>query len=144
MNQKLKDLGFQSVKVESSKDYISIDQYGVISFSGKLRRELSIKKTESASIYFNPDGGTLAIHIGRFDRKKNSDMLILTIDADKTIRAKEELAAIEDEYVGYHLLPQGASTHSLEDVEIENVSLPPDPHSRTVLVSLKKDRMPFR
>ncbi len=144
MNQKLKDLGFQEVKVGSSKDYISIDQYGSISFSGRLRRELSIKKTESASIYFNPDGGQLAIHIGRFDRKKNSDMLILNIEPDLTIRAKEELIAIEDEYAGYHLLPQGASTHSLEDVEIENVSLPPDPHSRMVLVGFKKDKIPFR
>ena len=89
MNQRLKNLGFQSVKATKSKAYITIDDVGYIAFSGNLRRELSIKRTESCSIYFNPDEGLLAIHIGTFDVKKNREMTILQITSEQTIRARE-------------------------------------------------------
>ena len=108
MNKKLKDLGFQTVKPESGKSntYINVSDLGVISLSGKLRRELSIKRSENCCIYFNPDDGILAIHIGTFNKKKNKELDITNISQDYTISAREELTHIEDEYPGYTFIPQ--------------------------------------
>ena len=144
MSQKFKKLGFQSIKTTRTKSFVNIDEYGVISFSGQLRRDLSIKSKESAVLYFNPDEGLLAIHIGTFDRKKNKDMEIISIKSDKTISAKTQLQNIEDEYPNYTLLPQEGSKITLEDVEIENVNEKPDPYSRMIIMTLKREKLPFR
>ena len=145
MNQRLKNLGFQSVKSSKSKAYITIDDVGFISFSGSLRRELSIKRTESCSIYFNPDEGLLAIHIGTFDVKKNREMTILQITSEQTIRAREELMSIQDQHPGYNLMPkEGHPKISYEDIEVEKFTEPPDPYSRMVLVTIKKEKTSFR
>ena len=145
MNQRLKNLGFQSVKATKSKAYITIDDVGYIALSGSLRRELSIKRTESCSIYFNPDEGLLAIHIGTFDVKKNQEMTILQITSDYTIRAREELLAIQDQHPGYNLMPEeGKAKINYEDIEVEKFTDPPDPYSRMVLVTIKKEKTSFR
>jgi hypothetical protein len=145
MNQKLKNLGFQSVKTVKSKAYISIDEVGYISFSSSLRRELSIKRTENCSIYFNPDEGILAIHIGTFDIKKNREMTILQISSEYTIRARNELLAIQEQHPGYNLIPEeGKPKINYEDIEVEKFTEPPDPYSRMVLVAIKKEKTSFR
>lgn len=145
MNQRLKNLGFQSVKSPKSKAYITIDDVGFISFSGSLRRELSIKRTESCSIYFNPDEGLLAIHIGTFDVKKNQEMNILQVTSEQTIRAREELMAIQDQHPGYNLMPkEGHPKINYDDIEVEKFTEPPDPYSRMVLVAIKKEKTSFR
>tara|TARA_B100000029_G_C17365279_1_gene884036 strand:+ start:129 stop:581 length:453 start_codon:yes stop_codon:yes gene_type:complete len=147
MNQKMKGLGFEAVRSGKGSNYITINDLGVISFSGRLRRELNIKRTESCCIYFNEEEGVLGLHIGTFNRKKNKEYegIALQINrADTTVRAREQLANIEDEYRGYRLIPSEGVSKKLEDVEVENVAEPPDPHSRMVLVTIKRDKVPFR
>ena len=141
---KLKGMGFQAVKAGKSSKYISIDDLGVISFSGGLRRELANKQKENAVIYFNPDEGLLAIHIGTFDRKKNPDMSIISMGRDGEIRARDELLFIEDEHRGYELVPSEGKKNNFDNVEIEKVTEKPDPYSRMVLVTVKRGKVPFR
>lgn len=144
MNRKLKDLGFEAVKTGSQSKYIVVDDLGVITFSGSLRRELGIKRTESAVIYFNGSEGVLGIHVGTFDRKKNREMAIINISSEWTISAREELMAIEDEHRGYVLIAEEGRRNNFEDVEVEKFTEPPDPYSRMVLVTIKKERVSFR
>ena len=118
MNRKLKDLGFEAVRVGSQSKYIVVDDLGVITFSGSLRRELGIKRRESAVIYFNGGEGVLGIHVGTFDRKKNRDMGIINISSEWTISAREELIAIEDEHRGYSLIAEEGRRNNFEDVEV--------------------------
>lgn len=146
MNKKLKDLGFQTVKPESGRSnvYINVSDLGVISLSGKLRRELSIKRTENCCIYFNPDEGILGLHIGTFNSKKHPQLDITNIAQDYTISARDELTHIQDEYPGYTFIPQENLNNSFDDIEIEYIKDPPDPYSRMILIHIQKEKTAFR
>ena len=144
MNDKLKSLGFQKVKSGKASNYITVDDLGLISFSGRLRRELNIKRTENCCIYFNPDEGVLAIHIGTFDRKKHQDLSITKIEPDNTIRARDELTAIHDDYRGFTFIPEEGLKNTFDQIEVEDFKEQPDPYSRMLLVTIKKEKTSFR
>ena len=147
MNERMKGLGFQSTKSSKGSDYITIDDLGVISFSGRLRRELGIKRTEMWCIYFNPDEGILAMHIGTFDIKKHKELAGIALHinrAETTVSAREQLLNIEDEHRGYSLVPLEGNKKTFNEVEVEQVTEQPDPYSRMVLVTIKRDKVPFR
>ena len=46
MNKRLAGLGFEAVKTGMGSRYIVVDDLGVITFSGSLRREVGIKRVE--------------------------------------------------------------------------------------------------
>ena len=72
-------------------------------------------------------------------------MTILQINPEQTIRAREELLAIQDQHPGYNLMPEeGKAKINYEDIEVEKFTEPPDPYSRMVLVTIKKEKTSFR
>ena len=72
-------------------------------------------------------------------------MTILQISSEYTIRARNELLAIQEQHPGYNLIPEeGKPKINYEDIEVEKFTEPPDPYSRMVLVSIKKEKTSFR
>ncbi|SVE10296.1 uncharacterized protein METZ01_LOCUS463150, partial [marine metagenome] len=127
---KIEKRGFKQVKKTSGSHHVYINQYGNITFSSSLAREISLRANHNAVLYFNEDDNLLGIHVGVWDLKKDRD-LDITIIQDKVIMAKDLIEHIEDEQE-IKLFPEGEEKRRLEVIEIEDMAR----HSKMVMVEL--------
>ena len=141
MNHKLKEMGFDAIKSkDGTAKVVMVDEYGVISFNTRLRGDLKLKKWENSAIYFNSDQGILGIQIGRFDKKRDSEMPIVNMRSDNTIQARDELRLIQDDYSQYKLIPEsGQEKLRFDDVELENM----EKGSRMILITIPNSKKRF-
>ena len=130
MKHKIEKRGFKQVKKTSGSHHVYINQYGNITFSSSLAREISLRANHNAVLYFNEDDNLLGIHVGVWDLKKDRD-LDITIIQDKVIMAKDLIEHIEDEQE-IKLFPEGEEKRRLEVIEIEDMAR----HSKMVMVEL--------
>ena len=93
-------------------------------------REITLRPTHNAVLYFNEDDNLLGIHVGVWDLKKNQD-LDITIIQDQVIMARELIEHIEDEQE-IKLFPEGEEKRRLEVIDIEDM----EKHSKMILVEL--------
>ena len=132
MSVKLEQMGFKPIKSTSGSHHVYINEFGNITFSSSLSRELSIRSKHNAVLYFNEKENVLGIHVGIWDLKKDKDLNISIIQ-DKIVLAKELIEHIEDEQE-IKLFPEGEEKRRLEVIEIQNM----ERHSKMVIVELPK------
>ena len=96
MKHKIEKRGFKQVKKTAGSHHVYINQYGNITFSSSLIREITLRRTHNAILYYNEDENLLGIHVGTWDLKKDRDMDI-TIIQDEVIMAKDLIEHIEDD-----------------------------------------------
>ncbi len=132
MKHKVEKMGFKSIKKTSGSLHIFINELGNIMLSSGLVRELSLRPTHNAVLYFNEDENMLGIHVGTWDLKKDRDMDI-SIIKDNIILARELVEHIEDEQE-IKLYPEGEEKRRLEVIEIEDM----ERKSKMVVVELPK------
>ena len=130
MKHKIEKMGFKQVKKTSGSHHIYINQYGNITFSSSLIREITLRRTHNAVLYFNEDDNLLGIHVGVWDLKKDRDMDITFIQ-DEVIMARELIEHIEDEQE-IKLFPVGEEKRKLEVIEVEDMPR----NSKMILVEL--------
>ena len=132
MKHKIEKRGFKQVKKTAGSHHVYINQYGNITLSSSLIREITLRRTHNAVLYFNEDDNILGIHVGVWDLKKDRDMDI-TIIQDQVIMARELIEHIEEEQE-ITLFPVSEEKRRLEVTEIENM----ERHSKMILVELPK------
>ena len=130
MKHKIEKRGFKQVKKTVGSHHVYINQYGNITFSNSLIREITLRRTHNAVLYFNEDDNILGIHVGVFDLKKDRD-LDITIIQDEVIMARELIEHIEDEQE-IKLFPVGEEKRRLEVTEVEDMAR----NSKMILVEL--------
>ena len=130
MKHKIEKRGFKQVKKTAGSHHVYINQYGNITFSSSLIREITLRRTHNAVLYFNEDDNLLGIHVGVWDLKKDRDMDI-TIIQDEVIMARELIEHIEDEQE-IKLFPVGEEKRRLEVIEVEDMAR----NSKMILVEL--------
>ena len=132
MKQKIEKRGFKQVKKTAGSHHVYINQYGNITFSSSLIREITLRRTHNAILYYNEDENLLGIHVGTWDLKKDRDMDI-TIIQDEVIMAKDLIEHIEDDQE-IKLFPVNEEKRRLEVIEVENM----ERNSKMILVELPK------
>ena len=132
MKHKIEKRGFKQVKKTTGSHHVYINQFGNITFSSSLIREITLRRTHNAVLYFNEDENLLGIHVGVWDLKKDRDMDI-TIIQDEVIMARELIEHIEDEQE-IKLFPVGEEKRRLEVIEVEDMPR----NSKMILVELPK------
>lgn len=132
MKHKIEKRGFKQVKKTAGSHHVYINQYGNITFSSSLIREITLRRTHNAILYYNEDENLLGIHVGTWDLKKDRDMDI-TIIQDEVIMAKDLIEHIEDDQE-IKLFPVNEEKRRLEVIEVENM----ERNSKMILVELPK------
>ena len=132
MKHKIEKRGFKQVKKTAGSHHVYINQYGNITFSSSLIREITLRRTHNAILYYNEDENLLGIHVGTWDLKKDRDMDITTIQ-DEVIMAKDLIEHIEDDQE-IKLFPVNEEKRRLEVIEVENM----ERNSKMILVELPK------
>ena len=132
MKHKIEKRGFKRVKKTAGSHHVYINQYGNITFSSSLIREITLRRTHNAILYYNEDENLLGIHVGTWDLKKDRDMDI-TIIQDEVIMAKDLIEHIEDDQE-IKLFPVNEEKRRLEVIEVENM----ERNSKMILVELPK------
>ena len=132
MKHKIEKRGFKQVKKTAGSHHVYINQYGNITFSSSLIREITLRRTHNAILYYNEDENLLGIHVGTWDLKKDRDMDI-TLIQDEVIMAKDLIEHIEDDQE-IKLFPVNEEKRRLEVIEVENM----ERNSKMILVELPK------
>ena len=132
MKHKIEKRGFKQVKKTAGSHHVYINQYGNITYSSSLIREITLRRTHNAILYYNEDENLLGIHVGTWDLKKDRDMDI-TIIQDEVIMAKDLIEHIEDDQE-IKLFPVNEEKRRLEVIEVENM----ERNSKMILVELPK------
>lgn len=132
MKHKIEKRGFKQVKKTSGSHHIFINEFGNITFSSSLIREITLRRTHNAILYYNEDENLLGIHVGVWDLKKDKD-LDITIIQDEVVMAKDLIEHIEDEQE-IKLFPVNEEKRRLEVIEVENM----ERNSKMILVELPK------
>ena len=132
MKHKIEKRGFKQVKKTAGSHHVYTNQYGNITFSSSLIREITLRRTHNAILYYNEDENLLGIHVGTWDLKKDRDMDI-TIIQDEVIMAKDLIEHIEDDQE-IKLFPVNEEKRRLEVIEVENM----ERNSKMILVELPK------
>ena len=132
MKHKIEKRGFKQVKKTAGSHHVYINQYGNITFSSSLIREITLRRTHNAILYYNEDENLLGIHVGTWDLKKDRDMDI-TIIQDEVIMAKDLIEHIEDDQE-IKVFPVNEEKRRLEVIEVENM----ERNSKMILVELPK------